>query len=94
MSQMLVLDPVLDLNAAAPLQAAFLECRGESLNVDAKEVQRLGGLCLQILLAARRSWSDAGLTLAISGRSAAFDEALALFGAAGRFDDVRSGEGA
>lgn len=94
MMDTLVLDPVLDLKASVPLQAALLERRGQPLSVDASGVQRLGGLCLQVLLSADRTWAGDACAFAITPRSAAFDEALALFGADGRFDDDRSGKGA
>jgi len=87
MGQPLILAPVLDLNAAAPLRATLLEHRGEPLSLDASHVQRLGGLCLQVLLSAARTWADDGRIFEIAPRSAAFDEALALFGAAAKFDD-------
>ena len=93
MSQSLALDPVLDLKAAAPLRAALLDRRGEALTIDASAVQRLGGLCLQVLLGARRAWAEDGRSLEVTPRSAAFDEALGLFGAADRFGE-RSGDGA
>jgi chemotaxis protein CheX len=94
MTATLVLDPVLDLKAAAPLKAALMDRQGQPLMLDASGVQRFGGLCLQVLLAARRSWTDAGQLFAVAPRSAAFEETLALFGAGGRFDDDGSGEGA
>lgn len=94
MSQTLVLDPVLGLKESGPLQAAFLERRGQALEIDASGVQRLGGLCLQVLLAASRAWADDGCPLAFTSRSAAFDDALALFGASGRFGGDQSAKGA
>jgi chemotaxis protein CheX len=90
----IALDPVLDLNAAAPLTAALRQHRGRPLRLDASAVRRLGGLCLQVLLAADRAWGEDGCPLAIAPRSAAFDEALALFGASGRFDGNQGGVGA
>jgi len=81
----LQLDAVLDLKAAAPLKAALMEHRGEALEIDASQVQRLGGLCLQLLLAADRSWAEDGQPLSIAPRSQAFDDALGQFGAADRF---------
>ena len=48
----LALAPILDLKAAGPLRGALLERRGHPLELDAADVQRLGGLCLQVLLAA------------------------------------------
>lgn len=90
----LVLDPVLDMKASGPLKAALIERRGRPVEVDASDVQRLGGLCLQVLLAAGRTWADDGCAFAITPRSAAFDEALAQFGADGRFEGGQSGKGA
>ncbi len=92
MSQTLSLDAVLDLKAAAPLKAALLEHKGQPLSLDASGVERLGGLCLQVLLAAKKTWAEDNCPLAIAPRSAAFDEALTLFGAHGRFDDDQKAE--
>jgi chemotaxis protein CheX len=73
------LDRRLDLTAAGPLRARFLALRGKAVRVDAGEVALLGGLCLQILLAAAAAWRDDGRPLRIAPRSAAFDAALASF---------------
>jgi chemotaxis protein CheX len=88
----LTLDAILDLKAAGPLKAALLERRGTPLSLDASGVQRLGGLCLQVLLAAERAWASDGQRLEIAPRSAAFDEALTLFGARTKFDSVHAEE--
>ena len=88
MTQILELDPVLDMNAAAPLKSALLERRGQPIEIDASKVQRLGGLCLQLLLAARRSWADDGQPLEIKPRSEAFTDAMRLFGAAAHFSEA------
>jgi chemotaxis protein CheX len=85
MSSILVLDPILDLKASAQLKASLLERRGTPLTLDASAVQRLGGLCLQVLLAARRTWTEDGQSMAIGPRSDAFTEALELFRASERF---------
>ena len=55
MSDALMLDPILDLKAAASLQAAILAHRGQALELDASAVQRLGAQCLQVLLSAQIS---------------------------------------
>jgi chemotaxis protein CheX len=73
---------VLDVDAAAPLAARLLALRGTSPQIDASRVVHLGGLCLQVLLSARATWAADGLPFTVTGRSAAFDEALTLFGAA------------
>jgi chemotaxis protein CheX len=77
----LVLEPVLDLKAAAPLQAALLSRRGQALDLDASSVQRLGGLCLQVLLSAQKTWAEDAAPFAIGPGSPAFSEAVRLFGA-------------
>lgn len=88
MSASLTLDPVLDLRAAGPLRAALLERRGAALRVDASGVERLGGLCLQVLLSAQHTWAEDGLSFAIFGRSDSFREATRLLGASARLDEV------
>ncbi|MFM8820064.1 MAG: STAS domain-containing protein [Phenylobacterium sp.] len=81
MTSTLRLDPVLNLKAASPLKASLTEHRGVSVQLDASDVERLGGLCLQVLVAARRAWSEEGHDLTIGPRSSAFSEAVALFAA-------------
>jgi len=83
--EILALTPVLDLKAAAPLQAALLERRGHPLEIDAADVQRLGGLCLQVLLAAAATWRADGLSMRVGPRSEAFLDALRLFGGESAF---------
>lgn len=78
--QGLALGHRLDLSAATPLAAELQARHGQSLEIDASGVQHLGGLCLQVLLAAAASWRAAGQSLVIAPRSPAFDEALATFG--------------
>ena len=75
------LPAVLDLNAAAPLKAELLAHRGSTLELDASEVRRLGGLCLQVLLAAQTTWAADGAELRFGAASDSFQEAWALFGA-------------
>jgi len=70
----------LDLKAAAELHREFLARRGVDLAVDASEVSRLGGLCLQVLLAAVRAWRNDGRELAIVNPSETYCNALNLFG--------------
>ncbi len=70
----------LDLPAAGPLAAAVSARGGKDLTLDAGGVCHLGGLGLQVLLASARQWRETGHVLRIAPRSAAFDEALGLFG--------------
>ncbi len=61
----LTLDTNLDTLAAAPLRDALLERRGHDLLLDGSGVERIGGLCLQVLLAARDTWRADGRTLSV-----------------------------
>lgn len=72
---------VLDLAAAAPLQASLLAHRGQDLELDGSTVQRLGGQCLQIILAARATWEADGRALRLRDISEAGRDALAVMGA-------------
>jgi chemotaxis protein CheX len=73
----------LDLSAAGPLAAQLLGLRGVAVTLDASRVERLGGLCLQVLLSAQAAWAADGVALSVISRSQAFDNAMALFGAHG-----------
>ena len=77
----LVLTEVLDLNAVSPLKAQILALRGSALEVDASAVRRLGGLCLQVLLAAKAAWDADGQAFSVTNASESFAEASRLFGA-------------
>ena len=75
------LPAILDLNAAGPLTAQLLGNRGAPLVVDGSAVERLGGLCLQVLLAARKTWEADGQSFELVSPSSALAEALVAFGA-------------
>lgn len=75
----LVLAKRLDLTEAAMLQLVLLEQKGKAVTLNADKVLHLGGLCLQVLLAAAADWRQRGLRLHIEPRSAAFDSALCTF---------------
>ena len=70
----------LDLQAAEPLRAELMALRGRALDLDASQVSRMGGLCLQVLLSARATWTADGLPLRLEQPSDAFIEQLAAFG--------------
>lgn len=72
------LPDTLDLSAAGELRSAIISHRGEDLTVDASEVQRLGGLCLQVLLAARQAWTLDGKDFRLVNISASCRDALNL----------------
>lgn len=76
----LTLPAVLDLTAAAALHQTLLSHRGAPLALDAGEVKRLGGQCLQLLLSAGRTWAADGVPIRLGGASDAFERDLALMG--------------
>lgn len=80
MTARITLDARLDLPAAAPLAEALKASTGQDVEIDAGAVTHLGGLCLQVLLAAAAAWRAGGQGLTLSNRSDDFDSALAVFG--------------
>jgi chemotaxis protein CheX len=62
---------------AAPLRASLLALRGRPLDLDASAVAQLATPCVQVLLAAARSWREDGLPLRLAAPSA---EMLAVLG--------------
>lgn len=78
----ITLPAVLDLRAADPLKADLLAVRGQDAALDASGVERLGGLCLQVLLSAVRTWRADGHALTFVKVSEAFASQWSAFGAA------------
>lgn len=75
------LPQILDLGAAASLREALLAARGSPLELDASGVERLGGLCLQVMLSAQRTWDSDGIAFRVRNPSGAFREAARLMAA-------------
>ena len=76
-----MLDQRLDLTASSALCAALKERRGNTIIIDAENVEHLGSQCLQVLISAAVTWRADNAELAYSGQSSAFSEALQNFGA-------------
>ena len=70
----------LDMPIAAQLAETFAKLTGEPLAVDGARVSRLGASCLQVLLAAARTWKAEGDALTLQNPSARFLEDLNLLG--------------
>ena len=81
MSNLIALSAVLDLRAAAPLKAQLLAVRGQETALDASAVERLGGLCLQVLLSALATWRADGQSLTFINVSEALASQWSAFGA-------------
>jgi len=78
----LMLPQALDGPAAKPLVGALLALRGQPVLLDAQEVNRLGGLGLQVLLSAQATWQADGQRFDIVNFTPAMQATLALCGAA------------
>ena len=78
----LALPAVLDIRAAGALRDDLLARRGSDIVLDGGEVQRLGGLCLQVLISAKKTWAADGKGFALNPASAALSEQLAAYGCA------------
>lgn len=76
----LQLDTDLDQAAAAPLAEELLSKRGAELTINANNVSRVGVQCLQVLLAAAKTWAADGQSLRIVHPSESFTESVALIG--------------
>jgi chemotaxis protein CheX len=81
MTTMIALSPTLDLRAAAPLKAEILAARGQAVTLDGSAVQRLGGLCFQVLLSALKTWRDEGQSLTFINASEALVAQWSALGA-------------
>ena len=57
------------------------EVRGQDVALEAGEVRRVGGQCLQVLLAARAAWTSDGHAFEFRDPSPAFTDGVALLGA-------------
>ena len=81
MARTLVLPEIIDVVAVAPLHKELCGLRGEDIQIDASNVQRVGGLGLQVLLSAAATWRSDGHSLATINASQTFTETVRLSGA-------------
>lgn len=75
------LPAMLDMRATRRIAEAMLSGRGRPLVIEAQHVERLGGLCLQVLLSADLTWSRDGVPMWLEAPSPAFRNAIGLFNA-------------
>ena len=73
----------LGMMTARKLSAELADRRGARLELDAAGVTFLGGLCLQILIAARRAWAADNVAFEIGNPSEHFLKDVRHLGAAG-----------
>lgn len=74
------LPETLDLIAARPLAQTLLSMRGSDVRLDASQVTRMGGQCLQVLLSAAATWRADHAILEIVSPSPEFIGGLKLLG--------------
>ena len=70
----------LDIKAAAPLATELIALRGKDVALNASQIERIGGQCLQVLLSAAATWSADGAELTIEEPSPAFVDAVQIAG--------------
>ena len=95
--RILALPSILDLRAVAGLKADIEACGDAPIEIDASKVERLGAPCLQVLLAAAKTWMSGGRGWRIASASEAFRDDVRVMGAAtklGLDGDRVSGSGA
>jgi chemotaxis protein CheX len=76
----LSLGKVLDLNEATALHGKLMAMRGNNLSIDASGVERAGALCVQVLIAAAKSWEEEKHSFAFSKMSDALARTMQLIG--------------
>lgn len=89
MGQSMELPAILDLNAAAIVHHELNNLRGKAVELDASGVERLGGVCLQLLLAARAAWAADGNGFKIANHSEAFAASARLMAAVELLENVQ-----
>jgi chemotaxis protein CheX len=76
----IALPETLDLVAARPLAQTLLSMRGSDVKIDASQVTRIGGQCLQVLLSAAATWRADHAILKVVAPSQEFIGGLKLLG--------------
>ena len=76
----LSLEKVLDLNEASALHGKLMALRGSNLTVDASAVEKAGALCVQVLMAAAKSWEEEKHAFTFTKVSDALAKTMQLIG--------------
>jgi chemotaxis protein CheX len=78
---MVTLPAVIDVASVAAVRDQIQQHRGSALEVDASAVERIGGLGIQVLLAASAAWASDGQPFIMNKPSSVLNETLRLTGA-------------
>ena len=71
---------VLDLNEASALRGTLMRLRGSNVAIDASGVERIGTLCVQVIMAAAKTWDEDKLSFTFSKVSDAFQKTMQVIG--------------
>ena len=85
-----ILDETLDLNAASELARTFAGLRGAPVTIDPSHVGRMGAQCVQVLIAASKTWRADGIYFAVTPGSEPFNEGMDLLGLSSFFSNERA----
>ena len=80
MAKQLVLDTKLDSAAADGLHATLLASQEDDIVLDGSGVEQLGGMCLELIMAARHIWGEAGKSVTLENASPHMIDDLRHFG--------------
>lgn len=80
MTERLCLPARLDTSGARALADMLMARRGSPLGIDASEVEVVGALAMEVLIAAGRQWQADGHGLAIEGASPRFIASCEVLG--------------
>ena len=74
------LEKVLDLNEATALHGKLMGLRGNDVALDASAVERASALCIQVLMAASKTWEEEKHAFTFSKMSDALAKTMQLIG--------------
>jgi chemotaxis protein CheX len=85
-----VLDETLDLNCASELARTLGSLRGTPITIDPSHVTRVGAQCIQVLIAASKTWKTDSVYFTVTPGSEPFNEGLDLLGLTSFFSNERA----
>ena len=85
-----MLDETLDLNCASELARTLASLRGTPITIDPSHVSRVGAQCIQVMIAASKTWKADGVYCTVTPGSEPFNEGLDLLGLTSFFSNERA----
>lgn len=81
-SKTISLAAILDLNEATLLHGKLMAARGSDVAIDASLVERVGAQCIQVLMAAAKTWEEDKKSFIFEKVSVSFTKTMQLIGIA------------